>query len=189
MGSVGFGEFELSLDCGLVLEVDALDVFLDGDLGNLAGQLGVQVGDLGPLGCDLLVGKLVAERRRVKLADQVAPLDSGSLGNDGDDGCRPLDQTLDVLTPGCLQCARLDHDDPQHAAFDVVDGRVVEQAGLGTRPRLWRDGRSFFLSEQHDAPHCHPGGEEGRCGFPPSSHGESPVPEGSHAAKLRMTAT
>ena len=76
---VGLGQADLALARRLVLHVDAFLVFLDRDLGDFPGQLGVLERGLGPLGGDLLVGELVAERGRVELADQVALLDLLSL--------------------------------------------------------------------------------------------------------------
>ena len=94
---VGLGQLDLALARRLVLEEDAFLVFLDRDLGDFPGQLRVLKRRLGPLGGDLLVGQAVVQRRRVELANQVALLDLGALGQDHDDRCRPLDLAEHVL--------------------------------------------------------------------------------------------
>ena len=74
----------------LLLE-DPFDVLTEGDLGDLASQLGLLVGGLGGLGRDCLVDKLVLECRGVQLADKVALLDLTSIGPERNDGCTALD--------------------------------------------------------------------------------------------------
>ena len=80
-----FGQLDLAQNGRPVLQVDALFVLLDRDLGHLAGELGVLVRRLGRLGGDLLVDQLVAKRGRVELADELALLDLGPIGQDRDE--------------------------------------------------------------------------------------------------------
>ena len=127
-GEVGLGQLDLALDRGLVLQVDALVVLLDRDLGDLAGQLGVLERGLGPLGGDLLVGELVVERGRVELADQVALLDLRPLGEDRDDRRRALDLAEDVLVLRALQAPLLGDRDRQGRRLHLVGDDVHVRA-------------------------------------------------------------
>src|SRR5437868_3843963 len=58
---VRLGELDLALDRGFVLDVDALLVLDDADLGHLAGQLGVLEDGLGPLPPPLRFGEDIGQ--------------------------------------------------------------------------------------------------------------------------------
>lgn len=119
----------------------AFNEFLQGELRDLAFELGAQRCRLRGFRGDFLTEEPVLERRGIELADDLTLLDDRSLGNEGQDCGLALDRAHDVHNLGPLQRAVPYDDALQFGGLDLY-GRGLARVLAG-----W----AFGLAEQRDA--------------------------------------